>query len=103
MLVIHRQAGGDFKPDERERVAKFAARGGSIVVIHAGAVAGEERAAAGGYLRAAAAAAKAPARRHRGDSPGVPRERRRSLPRPRARVPEPDEAVSRRVGGGGGA
>ena len=40
VLVIHRQGGGDFKPDEKARVAKFAARGGSFVVIHAGAVAG---------------------------------------------------------------
>ena len=31
VLVIHRQGGGDFKPDERARVAKFAARGGSFV------------------------------------------------------------------------
>ena len=45
VLVIHRQGGGDFKPDERARVAKFAARGGSFVVIHAGAVAGNDASA----------------------------------------------------------
>ena len=45
VLVIHRQGGGDFKPDERERVAKFAARGGGFVVIHAGAVAGNDASA----------------------------------------------------------
>ena len=45
VLVIHRQAGGDFKPDEKIRVEKFAARGGSFVVIHAGAVAGNNASA----------------------------------------------------------
>jgi len=45
VLVIHRQSGGDFKPDERERVEKFAARGGGFVVIHAGAVAGNDASA----------------------------------------------------------
>ena len=45
VLVIHRQAGGDFKPDEKNRVEKFAARGGSFVVIHAGAVAGNDASA----------------------------------------------------------
>lgn len=45
VLVIHRQGGGDFKPDERARVEKFAARGGSFVVIHAGAVAGGDASA----------------------------------------------------------
>lgn len=45
VLVIHRQGGGDFKPDERDRVAKFAARGGGFVVIHAGAVAGNDASA----------------------------------------------------------
>ena len=45
VLIIHRQAGGDFKPDEKIRVAKFAARGGSFVVIHAGAVAGNDASA----------------------------------------------------------
>ena len=45
VLVIHRQGGGDFKPDERVRVEKFAARGGSFVVIHAGAVAGNNASA----------------------------------------------------------
>jgi hypothetical protein len=45
VLVIHRQAGGDFKPDEKIRVEKFAARGGSFVVIHAGAVAGNDASA----------------------------------------------------------
>ena len=45
VLVIHRQDGGDFKPDERARVEKFAARGGSFVVIHAGAVAGNHASA----------------------------------------------------------
>jgi len=45
VLVIHRQGGGDFKPDERARVEKFAARGGSFVVIHAGAVAGNNASA----------------------------------------------------------
>jgi type 1 glutamine amidotransferase len=45
VLVIHRQAGGDFKPDEKIRVEKYAARGGSFVVIHAGAVAGNDASA----------------------------------------------------------
>jgi type 1 glutamine amidotransferase len=45
VLVIHRQAGGDFKPDEKIRVEKFAARGGRFVVIHAGAVAGNDASA----------------------------------------------------------
>ena len=45
VLVIHRQAGGDFKPDEKIRVEKFAARGGSFVVNHAGAVAGNDASA----------------------------------------------------------
>lgn len=45
VLVIHRQAGGDFKPDEKNGVEKFAARGGSFVVIHAGAVAGNDASA----------------------------------------------------------
>ena len=45
VLVIHRQAGGDFKPDEKNRVEKFAARGGNFVVIHAGAVAGNDASA----------------------------------------------------------
>ena len=45
VLIIHRQAGGDFKPDEKIRVEKFAARGGSFVVIHAGAVAGNDASA----------------------------------------------------------
>ena len=45
VLVIHRQGGGDFKPDEKARVEKFAARGGSFVVIHAGAVAGNDASA----------------------------------------------------------
>jgi len=45
VLVIHRQAGGDFKPDEKIRVEKFATRGGSFVVIHAGAVAGNDASA----------------------------------------------------------
>ena len=46
VLIIHRQGGGDFKPDEKARVEKFAARGGSFVVIHAGAVAGNDASAA---------------------------------------------------------
>lgn len=45
VLIIHRQGGGDFKPDEKARVEKFAARGGSFVVIHAGAVAGNDASA----------------------------------------------------------
>lgn len=45
VLVIHRQGGGDFKPDEKARVETFAKRGGSFVVIHAGAVAGGEASA----------------------------------------------------------
>ncbi|MEY4307237.1 MAG: hypothetical protein RJA95_605 [Verrucomicrobiota bacterium] len=45
VLIIHRQGGGDFKPDEKARVEKFAARGGSFVVIHAGAVAGNNASA----------------------------------------------------------
>jgi type 1 glutamine amidotransferase len=45
VLIIHRQGGGDFKPDEKDRVEKFAARGGSFVVIHAGAVAGNDASA----------------------------------------------------------
>ena len=45
VLVIHRQGGGDFKPDERARVEKFAARGGSFVVIHAGDGAGNNASA----------------------------------------------------------
>ncbi len=45
VLVIHRQGGGDFKPDEKTRVEAFAARGGSFVVIHAGAVAGNDASA----------------------------------------------------------
>ena len=45
VLIIHRQGGGDFKPDEKVRVEKFAARGGSFVVIHAGAVAGNDTSA----------------------------------------------------------
>ena len=40
VLIIHRQGGGDFRADEMFRVAGFAQRGGSFVVIHAGAVAG---------------------------------------------------------------
>jgi type 1 glutamine amidotransferase len=45
VLIIHRQGGGDFKPDEQARVAKYAQRGGSFVVIHAGAVAGNNASA----------------------------------------------------------
>jgi len=45
VLIIHRQGGGDFKPDEKARVEKFAARGGSFVVIHAGSVAGNDASA----------------------------------------------------------
>ena len=45
VLVIHRQGGGDFKPDEKARVETFAKRGGSFVVIHAGAVAGNNASA----------------------------------------------------------
>jgi type 1 glutamine amidotransferase len=45
VLVIHRQGGGDFKPDEQTRVEKFARRGGGFVVIHAGAVAGKDASA----------------------------------------------------------
>ena len=45
VLVIHRQGGGDFKPDEKARVDQYARRGGGFVVIHAGAVAGDDASA----------------------------------------------------------
>lgn len=40
VLVIHRDGGGDFTGEERERLKAFTARGGGLVVIHAGCVAG---------------------------------------------------------------
>ena len=40
VLIIHRQGGGAFKPAERELISAYAQRGGGLVVIHAGAVAG---------------------------------------------------------------
>ena len=40
VLVIHRDGGGDFSPDEKERITAFTQRGGGVVVIHAGCVAG---------------------------------------------------------------
>ena len=39
VLVIHRDGGGDFKPEEQAAVTEFTKRGGGIVVIHAGTVA----------------------------------------------------------------
>ncbi len=39
VLVIHRDGGGDFTPEQRERVESFTKRGGGVVVIHAGNVA----------------------------------------------------------------
>ena len=40
VLIIHRQVGGNFKPEERATIDAYAKRGGGFVVIHAGAVAG---------------------------------------------------------------
>ena len=40
VLIIHRQVGGNFKPEERANIDAYAKRGGGFVVIHAGAVAG---------------------------------------------------------------
>ncbi len=45
VMVIHRQVGGNFKPDEQKVVDDYAARGGGFVVIHAGAVAGGDASA----------------------------------------------------------
>jgi type 1 glutamine amidotransferase len=42
VLIIHRQGGGDFKPEEQTNVAAFAHRGGGFVVIHAGTVASND-------------------------------------------------------------
>jgi putative membrane-bound dehydrogenase-like protein len=39
VLIIHRDGGGDFKPEEKVLVEEFTKRGGGIVVIHAGTVA----------------------------------------------------------------
>ncbi len=39
VLVIHRDGGGDFKPEERALMDEYTKRGGGIVVIHAGSVA----------------------------------------------------------------
>ncbi|TSA33458.1 MAG: ThuA domain-containing protein [Opitutales bacterium] len=39
VVIIHRQGGGDFKPEERERITAFTKNGGGLVVIHAGSVA----------------------------------------------------------------
>lgn len=38
VLVIHRDGGGDFSPEEKEQLNAFTKRGGGIVVIHAGSV-----------------------------------------------------------------
>ncbi|MEI6713792.1 MAG: PVC-type heme-binding CxxCH protein [Verrucomicrobiota bacterium] len=38
VLIIHRDGGGDFSPEERDRLDAFTKRGGGIVVIHAGSV-----------------------------------------------------------------
>ena len=40
VLIIHRDGGGDFSPEERSRITAFTERGGGVVVIHAGCVAG---------------------------------------------------------------
>ena len=39
VLIIHRDGGGDFKPEERALMDDYTKRGGGIVVIHAGSVA----------------------------------------------------------------
>ncbi len=39
VLIIHRDGGGDFKPEEKPLIEAFTKRGGGIVVIHAGTVA----------------------------------------------------------------
>lgn len=39
VIIIHRDGGGDFKPEERALMDAFTQRGGGIVVIHAGSVA----------------------------------------------------------------
>ncbi|MCE9518052.1 MAG: ThuA domain-containing protein [Verrucomicrobia bacterium] len=39
VLIIHRDGGGDFKPEERTLLDSYSKRGGGIVVIHAGSVA----------------------------------------------------------------
>jgi putative membrane-bound dehydrogenase-like protein len=39
VLLIHRDGGGDFSPEEKEQILRFTQRGGGIVVIHAGCVA----------------------------------------------------------------
>lgn len=39
VLVIHRDGGGDMKPEEQAAITDYAKRGGGIVVIHAGSVA----------------------------------------------------------------
>jgi len=42
VLIIHRDGGGDFKPEERALLDTYTKRGGGIVVIHAGSVANSE-------------------------------------------------------------
>ncbi len=39
VLIIHRDGGGDFKPEEKPLIEAFTKKGGGIVVIHAGTVA----------------------------------------------------------------
>lgn len=39
VLIIHRDGGGDFKPEERALMDQYTKHGGGIVVIHAGSVA----------------------------------------------------------------
>jgi putative membrane-bound dehydrogenase-like protein len=38
VLILHRDGGGDFTPEEKERLNAYTKRGGGIVVIHAGSV-----------------------------------------------------------------
>ncbi len=40
VMIIHRQVGGNFKPEEQAIIDDYAKRGGGFVVIHAGNVAG---------------------------------------------------------------
>ena len=42
VLIIHRQVGGDFKPEEKALVDAYAKRGGGFVVIHAATLAGDD-------------------------------------------------------------
>src|SRR6478672_6160193 len=39
VLIIHRDGGGDMKPEEQAAITEYTKRGGGIVVIHAGSVA----------------------------------------------------------------